>query len=162
MTGEWANKPIHIYGVKPWNGFEEFVRQRVLSIPGKRGEWRDGITFDTVVFPIAGRVANDPYGIGYAGLAYLDAPVKLLALAPQSPGPTIAPTYENVARAEYPLSRLIYLNLNKAPGKPLPPALEEFLRFILSREGQQVVLDERIFIPLRASQAAASLTLLTK
>ena len=160
LTGEWANKPIHIYGVKPWNGFEEFVRQRVLSIPGRRGEWRDGITYDTVVFPIAGRVAKDPYGIGYAGLAYLDAPVKLLALAPQASEPVIAPTYENVARADYPLSRLIFLNLNKAPGKPLPAALEEFLRFILSREGQQVVLDERIFIPLRARQAAASLTLL--
>ena len=160
LPGDWADKPIRIYGVKPWNGFEEFVRQRVLSIPGKRGEWRDGITYDTVVFPIAGRVAKDRYSIGYAGLAYLDAPVKVLALAPEAIGPAIPPSYENVARARYPLSRLIYLNLNKAPGKPLPPAVEEFIRFVLSREGQQVVRDEAIFIPLRASQAASSAALL--
>jgi phosphate transport system substrate-binding protein len=112
------------------------------------------------VFPIAGRVAKDRYGIGYAGLAYLDAPVKVLALAPEANGPAIPPSYENVARATYPLSRLIFLNLNKAPGKPVPPALEEFIRFILSREGQQVVCDEAIFIPLRASQAASSAALL--
>ena len=160
LAGEWADKPIHIYGVKPWNGFEEFVRQRVLSTPGKRGEWRDGITYDTVVFPIAGRVAKDRYGIGYAGLAYLDAPVKVLALAPEANGTAIPPSYENVARATYPLSRVIFLNLNKAPGKPLPPALEEFIQFILSRQGQQVVRDEAIFIPLRASQAASSAALL--
>jgi phosphate transport system substrate-binding protein len=160
LSGDWAGKPIHIYGVKPWNGFEEFVRQRVLSIPGKRGEWRDGITFDPVVFPIAGRVARDRYGIGYAGLAYLDAPVKVLALAENTGVPALPPSYENVARASYLLSRLIYLNVNKAPGKPLPPSIDEFLRFILSREGQQTVLDERIFIPLRASQAAASLKLI--
>jgi hypothetical protein len=42
-TDEWAERPIHAYGIKPWNGFEEFVRQRVLSKEGKRGEWREDI-----------------------------------------------------------------------------------------------------------------------
>jgi phosphate transport system substrate-binding protein len=156
LTGEWAEKPIHVYGVQPWNGFEEFVRQRVLSIPGKRGEWRDGIQFDKVVFPLAGRVATDRYGIGYAGLAYVDAAVKLLALAPENGGDAYAPTYENVAAATYPLSRLVFLNLNRAPGKPLNPALQEFLRFILSREGQRIVLNQAVYLPLRESQAAQS------
>jgi phosphate transport system substrate-binding protein len=148
--------------VQPWNGFEEFVRQRILSVPGKRGEWRDGITYDKVVFPIAGRVAHDPAGIGYAGIAYVDAGVKLVGLAEKTGGPVYAPSYENVARAVYPLSRLVYVNLNKAPGKPLNPALEEFLRFILSRQGQQAILDEKIFVPLRAQQAASSRALLGK
>jgi phosphate transport system substrate-binding protein len=162
LGGEWAERPIHIYGVQPWNGFEEFVRQRILSVPGKRGEWRDGITYDKVVFPVAGRVVKDPGGIGYAGIAYVDAGVKLIALAEKSSSPAYAPTYENVARAVYALSRLIYVNLNKAPGKPLHPALEEFLRFILSRQGQQAILDEKIFVPLRAAQAASSRALLGK
>ncbi len=159
LTGDWAARPVHIYGVQPWNGFEEFVRQRVLSIPGKRGEWRAGIAYDKVVFPIAGRVARDPEGIGYAGLAYVDAAVKLLALSEHPGSPAYPPTYQNVARAVYPLSRLIYLNLDKTPGKPLNPAIEEFLRFILSREGQQAVLDQRIYIPLREEQAARGRTL---
>ena len=160
LTGEWADKPIHVYGVQPWNGFEEFVRQRVLNIPGKRGEWRDDVRFDKVVFPLAGRVAADRYGIGYSGLSYLDAAVKLLALAPQAGGAAYAPTYENVAAATYPLSRLVFLNLNRAPGKPLPAALDEFVRFILSREGQRIVLDQAIYLPLRAPQARQSQALL--
>ena len=159
VSGEWADKPIHIYGVKPWNGFEEFFRQRVLSIPGKRGEWRDDINFDKLVFPVTGRVAADRYGIGYGGVAYIDAGVKVLALAEKDGGPAYPPTYENVAKAVYPLSRVIYLNLNKAPGKPLTPALAEFLKFILSAEGQELVVKEGVFIPLRAGQAMASLQL---
>jgi phosphate transport system substrate-binding protein len=160
LTGEWADKPIHAYGVQPWNGFEEFVRQRVLSVPGKRGEWRNEISFDKVVFPLAGRVAADRYGIGYSGLAYIDAGVKLLALAPETRGPAYPPTYENVAAARYPLSRLVFLNLNRAPGKPLDPALDEFLRFVLSKEGQRIVLDQAIYLPLRGPQAAQSRALL--
>jgi phosphate transport system substrate-binding protein len=160
QTGDWADKPIHVYGVQPWNGFEEFVRQRILSVPGKRGEWRTDISFDKVVFPLAGRVASDRYGIGYSGLAYIDAGVKMLALTPETGGQAYAPTYENVAAAKYPLSRLVFLNLNRTPGKPLHPALHEFLKFVLSREGQRIVLDQAIYLPLRSSQAVKSRSLL--
>ena len=76
--------------------------------------------------------------------------------------PFEAPTYEGVAAATYPLSRLVFFNTNKAPGKPLDPALEEFLRFILSREGQQIVLDHARYLPLRSFQAQDSRALLTK
>ncbi|MBV8036146.1 substrate-binding domain-containing protein [Roseateles sp.] len=160
LTGEWADKPIHLYGIKPWNGFEEFVRQRVLSTDGKRGEWRDDIRFEKLVFPMAKDIAADPEGIGYAGMAYTDAPVKLIPLVEKAGDPPQAPTYENVALASYPLSRLIYFNTNKAPGKPLNPVLEEFLRFVLSREGQQVVLEHARYIPLRAGQASQAKDLL--
>lgn len=160
LTGDWADKPIHLYGIKPWNGFEEFVRQRVLSTPAHRGEWRDDIAFEKVVFPMAKRVAEDRYGIGYTGVAYLNQPVKVIALREDASKPFEPATYDAVARADYPLSRLTYFNTNKAPDKPLDPALEEFLRFVLSREGQQVVLDQAAYIPLREKQAAASRALL--
>ena len=162
LTGEWADKPIHVYGIKPWNGFEEFIRQRVLSRDGKRGEWRDDIHFDPVVFPVAQHVAEDRYAIGYSGLAYIDAGVKLLPLGDHADGPFHSPTYENVARASYPLSRVTFFNANKAPGKPLNPTLEEFLRFILSRDGQQIVLNHALYLPLRAGQANESRALTTK
>ena len=156
LGGEWADKPIHAYGIKPWNGFEEFVRQRVLSKEGKRGEWREDIVFEKVVFPMARHVAEDRYGIAYSGIAYLDQGVRVLPLVAHPGDAPQAPTYENVALATYPLSRLIYFNVHKAPGKPLPVALEEFLRFILSRDGQQVVLDHASYVPLRATQAQSS------
>ncbi|MFD0677534.1 MULTISPECIES: stalk domain-containing protein [unclassified Paenibacillus] len=161
LTGEWADKPINLYGIQPWNGFEEFIRQKVLSTDGQRGEWREGITFDKLVFPAAGRVADDRYGLGYSGLAYIDKGVKLIALAENSTSPYYSPTYENVASAKYPLSRLIYFNANKQPGKELNPVLDEFMKFILSKEGQQQVLKHAIYLPLRAEQASDSLAMVT-
>ena len=160
LTGEWADKPVHLWGVKPWNGFEEFIRQRALSTDGKRGEWRDDIHFTETVFPISPGVAADRYAIGYAGLAYIGDDVKQVALVPPAGGPAIPPSYDEVIAARYPLCRLVFFNTNKRPGQPLDPVLEEFLKFILSREGQQVILDQAIFIPLRAEQAAASRSLL--
>ncbi len=171
LTGDWADKPIHIYGVKPWNGFEEFVRQRVLSVGGTRGEWRSAdatdstpadpqVHWEPTVFKLAGLIADDPYALGYTGLAYIDQPVKVLALSERAGDPPVAPTYDEVAAARYPLSRLTYLNMNKRPGAPLEPALSELTRFIVSQQGQQVVRDQGIFLPLRANQSLASATLL--
>lgn len=161
LTGEWANKPIHIYGIKPWNGYEEFIRQRVLSTGNQRGEWRSADTdpnvhWETTVFKIAQEVANDPYAIGYTGAAYLDSPVKVVSLSNHNSDPAYAPTYENVSTASYPLSRLAYLNLNKRPGAPLNPVFAELTRFILSKQGQQIILNQGIYLPLRSSQADAS------
>jgi phosphate transport system substrate-binding protein len=161
LTGDWADKPVHVYAIKPWNGFEEFVRQRVLSTDGQRGEWRDDIHYEKLVFPLAKDVAGDRYGIGYSGIAYIDAPVKMLPLSVSNAGPFVAPTYENVALATYPLSRLIYFNVNKAPGKPLDPALAEFLRYVLSKQGQQAVLAHGMYVPLRARQVESSRAMLT-
>ena len=162
LTGEWADKPIKVWGIKPWNGFEEFIRQRVLSKGDKRGEWREDINFEKVVFPMAKRVADDRYAIGYTGIAYIDQPVKVIPVSESANGPFVAPTYENVALTTYPLTRLIFFNVNKPPGKPLPPAIDELLRFVLSKEGQQVVLDHGTYIPLRASQVQGSRTQLDK
>ena len=162
LTGEWADKPIKPWGIKPWNGFEEFVRQRVLSVGDKRGEWREDIGYEKVVFPMAKRVAEDRYAIGYSGIAYIDQPVKVIPVSEGRGKAFESATYEGVAAATYPLSRLVFFNTNKAPGKPLNPALEEFLRFVLSREGQQIVLDHARYIPLRASQVQDARALLAK
>lgn len=150
-TGAWKDRPIHVYAIKPWNGFEEFFRQRILDANGHRGHWRAGIHLAPTVFPIASQVAADPNGIGYTGVAFMDAPVKVLAIGRGARA--FSPTYTNVALARYPLSRLIYANVNLRPGHRLRPAMREFLRFILSRQGQEAVLDEGIFLPLRGFQA---------
>jgi len=149
-TGAWAGRPVHVYAIKPWNGFEEFVRQRVLDASGRRGEWATGLHFDKMVFPIARRVAADPDGIGYTGLAFVDAPVKVIAIG--NGADAVSPTYTNVALAKYPLSRLVYANINRAPGAASPALVREFLRFVLSRAGQQDVRRQGIYLPLREFQ----------
>jgi len=75
--------------------------------------------------------------------------VKVLKLAPTEGGTCYEPNVENVYSHKYPFSRYVYIYVNKAPGKPLPPKVKEFLKLVLSREGQQVVADERVFIPLQ-------------
>lgn len=160
LTGGWADKPIDVWAVKPWNGFEEFVRERVLSTDGHRGEWRPDLNYVRTVIPVAAHVAQDRYAIGYAGLAFLKPGVRVLALATTTGGPYLKPSYENVARATYPLSRLVYINVNRSPGHPLNPALAEFIKFILSRQGQQIVRNEAIYLPLRESQDRVSQELL--
>ncbi len=114
------------------------------------------------MFPIASAVAKDRYAIGYTGLAYLDAPVKVIALQSERGAAIVPATYEGVAGATYPLSRLTYFNVNKKPGSRLGPAAEEFLRFILSRQGQAVVLQQGTYMPLRASQVVEARTLLER
>ena len=156
LTGVWARRPITFYGIQPWNGYEEFIRQRVLSTPGHRGEWRDGIHYDPTFYLAARRIAADKGAIGYTGLSAIDSEVKMVPVSVDSSGPFLTPSYENVARATYPLSRVLYLNANTKPGKGLDPALGEFLKFILSREGQSVVRQQAIYLPLRANQVAAS------
>ncbi len=166
LTGDWADKPIHVVGIRPWNGFEEFVRQRVLSYNGKRGEWRGDATPDPnvtlldTVFKVASTVTSDKYALGYTGLAYVDSPVKMLALSDHADSPVYAPTYENVALGDYPLSRLIYLNSNNDPTKPANPVLTELTRLILSREGQQIVRNQGIYLPLRDPQVEKSRAML--
>ena len=69
-------------------------------------------------------------------------------LSSKEGGTCYAPNVENVYAHKYPFSRYVYIYVNKAPDKPLPPKVKEFLKLVLSKEGQQVVADERVFIPL--------------
>lgn len=83
--------------------------------------------------------------------------MKALALAAHDGGPYIPFTLETVADRTYPLTRSIYAYLNKAPGKPLDPKAAEFLRFILSRKGQDSVTQQKVFLPLPAATATEQL-----
>jgi len=153
LKRDWADKPIHLIGVKEPNGFEHFLRLRILG----DGQWKDGITVQDTVFPLASMVASDPYAIGYAGFGYLSDGVKPLALAKTNSGPYYKGTFKEVAAQKYPLSRVIYIYANRTPGKPLNPVLKEFVRYILSREGQQAVVQDGIFLPLPEAYAQQEL-----
>jgi len=151
LTGDWAVRPIVLYGLKRPNGIANFVQERVLQ----NGEYKQGIKEYTTVgsLPaldaIVGEVAKDPGGIGYAGFGNKDPGAKPVALAEEDASYSKG-TFEDVVSRKYPLSRFIYIAVNRAPGKPLDPKVKEFLRFILSKEGQEAVVREGIFLPLSA------------
>lgn len=167
LGGEWRQRPIHLYGMlrrrETGNppGIVNYVGQRLLQ----DGEWRDDLQEQTdkpgesALQAIVNRVAEDPAGIGYSGFAFAVPGVKTVALAETASGPFYPGQSADVASRNYPLSRRIYLGFKTAPDQPLTPLAQEFLRFILSREGQQAVAMDRMhFLPLNAAQAAAAQT----
>jgi phosphate transport system substrate-binding protein len=93
-------------------------------------------------------------------MGHLVKGAKTVALSGGRDASFYGPTYEDIARAKYPLTRVAYIAVAREPGRPIDPTLREFTRFILSREGQQIVLDQGILLPLRASQVAEALRLL--
>ncbi|MFC5520643.1 PstS family phosphate ABC transporter substrate-binding protein [Polaromonas jejuensis] len=150
LGGEWAQRPIHLYGLKPVNGIEYFLKLNVLQ----GGEYREGVQFVkgkgfSHAFNVAADdMAQHPGGLTYALLANLTPNVKVVPLAAKEGEPFVAPTLENVYSHKYPLSRYVYIFVNKQPGKPLEPKVKEFLKAVLSREGQDVVAKEGVYIPL--------------
>jgi phosphate transport system substrate-binding protein len=150
LTGEWADRPIHLYGLKPPNGIEQFFKWQVLE----GGEWRDGIQNVkgqgfTHAFTVA---ANDMRtqlgGLTYALLANLTDDVRVVPLAAEEGQPFVMPTIDTVYHHTYPLSRYVYIFVNRPPGAKLAPKTKEFLKLVLSKQGQDVVAAEGVFMPL--------------
>lgn len=158
-TGEFADKPIHLWGLIQPNGIAHFIDERVLE----DGEYKDGITERTTVgnLPaldaIAQGVAGDPFAIGYSGFTSVIDGTKATALANDPKGPYQKGTFEEVVEQRYPLSRVIYIYVNRPPGKALDPKVNEFLKFILSEQGQQDVAKEGVFLPLTPSMVKEEL-----
>jgi phosphate transport system substrate-binding protein len=150
LGGEWGDRPIHLYGLKPVNGIEYFLKLNVLE----GGEYKDNVQFVkgkgfTHAFTVAAEdMATHPGGLTYALLANVTPNVKVVPLASNDGGPFVAPTLQNVYSHRYPLSRYVYIFVNKKPGQPLEPKIKEFLKLVLSREGQDVVAKEGVYIPL--------------
>ena len=148
LTGEWADKPIHAWGVEIPNGYDTFVNMHVLAY----GQWREGIQAQHTVIPLSDKVAADKYAISYTGLAWDTNPdTKVLKLIAHPGEPAIAPTFETVASQTYPLSRTIYMFANEGPGHPLNPIVRELIKYALSREGQEAIVKDAIFTPLPAA-----------
>ena len=171
LTGEWADKPIQTYGHAP-SGASRFFEYMVLKNsdkwnPNYRGYVETGskMIADSdkatqrlgIRHMLTDELAHDRYGIAWTIMPQAKgiAGIKPLALAAADGGPFVAPSRETFQARTYPLVRSIYIYLNRKPGTPVEPKLREFLRFILSREGQAIVADGSGFLPLPAATAAA-------
>lgn len=164
LGGEWADRPIHLYGLNPVNGIEYFLRLNLLE----GGEYKDNIQFVkgkgfTHAFTVAAEdMATHPGGLTYALLANVTPNVKVVPLAAEEGQPFLAPTLQNVYSHKYPLSRYVYIFVNKKPGQPLESKVKEFLKLVLSRQGQDVVAKEGVYIPLTPGVVREELAKLDK
>jgi phosphate transport system substrate-binding protein len=168
LTGEWADKPIHPRGsdvtLSNWadlierEAFHGGTKWNPALWEGPRADisWKaHGKTRDQQI--IEG-VVNDPLAIGFVFQRVVNstkADVRVLPLARTKAGPFVTPSARTFFDGSYPMRNGAYLYVNRVPGQPLPAREKEFLRFVLSREGQQIVADSRIFIPLDKAQLEA-------
>ncbi len=172
LTGEWTDKPIHTYGHGP-GGTTNFFQIQVLNgsdkwNPNYQGYVETGSKMigdddkgqlGGTQHMLADELANDKYGIAWTVIpqARKVSGLKSLALAGRDGGPYIEPTRESFQNRSYPLTRSIYIYLNRPPGQPLDAKAKEFLRYILSREGQEAVQREGKYLPLTAEMVREQL-----
>lgn len=150
LTGEWATRPITVYAPLRITPNAMSVQIAVL----KGGAWSPAVR-ESSVAEVATAVARDPGAIGFGG--FEDGPgIRCVPLAANPGGEFIAGSAADVASGRYPLTRYMYIRLNREPGRPLPPQVRGFLRFILSREGQEFIPTSAYF-PLRADEVAEEL-----
>jgi phosphate transport system substrate-binding protein len=146
LSGDWAARPISIYGRNSASGTYGFFKEQVL----KNGDFKDTVKEQPGSASVVQGVTNDRYGMGYSGIGYRTSGVRIVPLAEKEGGATSEGSYDDVVSKKYPLSRYLYLYVNKAPGKPLDPLIKEFLKLVYSREGQEVVVKDG-YLPLTAA-----------
>ncbi len=170
LSGEWADQPIHVFTVPISDpngnplGIVNYLTQRLLG--GKPG-WRrsiyqvdsNGPRIDQhMLHRIVREVAADRFAIGYSGFGFPEPGAKTLAIAETAVGPWYVGTHAEVAARTYPLTRTIYFGVNARQAGAVSPAVREFLRFVLSREGQAVMTTgTEKYLPLTAAAANEAL-----
>jgi phosphate transport system substrate-binding protein len=161
---DWADKPIHTYGYEISRGFGYFFQQIVFQgatrwNPEMRefGDLRgEGGSLLDAGQRILDALGNDPYGIAYSSLKYTNTNVKPIAVGDEQ-GSFYYPTRETVFRRQYPLTRTITAFINRDPAGKTDPKTREFLRYVLSKEGQRQVLLDGGYLPLTAQSAEEQL-----
>jgi phosphate transport system substrate-binding protein len=163
VTGDWADKPIHIYGYTAQFHFPDEFAKKVF---GGGTKWNETIKEYVNAAKPDGNLAlagdlfmadlsKDPYGIAFTGIPHATPQTKSLAVSLKPGGPFVPLTLDTVQNRTYPLTRDIYAYVH--PGKLLEPKVREFMRYILSREGQEAVMKDGKYLPLTAEAAKAQL-----
>ena len=157
LTGEWKDKPIHAYG-RPLKYHQQLHIERLIFKGGDK--WNENLKEYAHDETPAGvtklstqslleDLSNDKYGIAYSNRGYAaQDKVKEIAVSKKPEGPFVEMTIETVQNRTYPLFEEEYFYLNRQPGKPIDPKIKEFLRYVLSRQGQAAVMRDGKFLPL--------------
>jgi phosphate transport system substrate-binding protein len=152
LTGDWANRPISLYGRNSASGTYGFFKEHTL----KNGDYKATVKEQPGSASVVQGVTEDRYGIGYSGIGYRTSGVKIVPLTETGSETPSDGSYADVTSGKYPLWRFLYLYVNKAPGKPLDPLVGEFVKLILSKEGQEGVIKDG-YMPLSAAQVQAEM-----
>jgi phosphate transport system substrate-binding protein len=150
-AGSWMNKAISLYGRNSASGTYAYFKEKAL----KKGDYKDTVKEQPGSSAVIQAIASDLGGIGYSGIGYLTSGVKAVKIN------GVAPTMENAVSGKYPLARFLNIYVNKKPGEPVDTLTQEFLKFVLSKKGQEIVVKDG-FYPLNPELVTEELAKLTK
>jgi phosphate transport system substrate-binding protein len=152
LEGEWAARPLSLYGRNSASGTYGYFKEHALC----DGDYKDTVKEQPGSASVVNGVTGDLAGIGYSGIGYKTSGVKTLALAREEGAEFYGTDSETVLAGDYPLARFLYLYVNRAPNQPLDPLVRELLTFVLSVEGQRIVVKDG-YLPLSAAIAREEL-----
>jgi phosphate transport system substrate-binding protein len=157
LSGVWHGRIIHAYGTPEFTGFGTTLQRMQLNglplVPGYESY------SDTNA--ILQRLADDPAGIAIAAIGQADARIKQVAIIDPITGKLTTGTADEVRNGTYPYGRYLYFYLRKLPGQPLDPVALEYMRLVLSPEGQAILAEQTNgYLPLTTAEAATELKLL--
>lgn len=153
LTGSWDGRDIQLYGRNSVSGTYGYFKGKALC----KGDYKNTVNEQPGSASVVQSVSASINGIGYSGIGYTTSSVRAVALSREAGMEFVSANPENAIAGKYPLSRFLYVYINKAPGKPLPPLTAEFVKLVLSREGQEVVVKDG-YIPLPAGVAKRELS----
>jgi phosphate transport system substrate-binding protein len=162
LRGDWASRPINLYARDVTSGTGRFFRQVVLKDSRNMNwdylqEYSDGKKPDGSVIDadrqIADALIQDPFGMGVSSLRFIGSQLKALPLAAEVDGPFVEATRQSLIARMYPLARTCVALVNRRPGRAIDPTVRDFLRYVLSQEGQAEIVREGEFLPLDAHVA---------
>lgn len=138
LTGKWARAPLSLYGRNSASGTYGFFKKVALF----KGDFKDNVKEQPGSASVVNGVGGDLYGIGYSGIGYKTSDVRALPLRKTDKSLAVEPTFANTLDRTYPLGRSLFIYINRHPKQPLPRLVQEFLRYVLSTEGQRVVVKD--------------------
>lgn len=146
LEGAWAQRDIQIFGRNSVSGTYGYFKKKALC----KGDFKNTVNEQPGSASVVQSVSTSINGIGYSGIGYKTASVRAVPLSKKPGGEAVAATPDNAVNGSYPLSRFLYVYVNKAPNKPLTPLEREFIKLVYSAQGQAVVKKDG-YIPLPAS-----------
>jgi phosphate transport system substrate-binding protein len=134
LTGDWATKEISLYGRNTLSGTYEFFREIALN----GGDYKAGVKQEPGSEAVVEAVAKDRFAIGYSGLGYKSEGVRAVPLATYSGRTCYDTSADATYSGNYPIARYLYVYLNKPPAQPLEALRAEFIKYVLSKNGQRL------------------------
>lgn len=146
LTGEWANRPISIYGRNSASGTYGYFKEVALF----NGDYKDEVKEQPGSSTVVQGVASDIGGIGYSGVGYKTADVRSVPLKADADSDCFDAVAEHAISGDYPIARFLYIYVNKNPNEKLDPLRGEFIRFVYSKQGQEAVVRDGYFPVLKS------------